>query len=155
MNMYTGRVSTPLWWIRRGVLTPLWWIRRGVLTPLWWIHRGVDFLVYLEQVSEHVDKKTSWWWKDQGGKTLQCINHRGVSTLWCILHQLLLLLCCILRVGFVMSPWLNARWVRGKPKRGLGFGREGTRGQWGTKGVSFQATWDWGGRFLSQLEGAK
>jgi hypothetical protein len=64
---YTGRVSTSLWWIRRGVLT-----------PLWWIHRGVEFLVYLEQVSEHVDKKTSWWWKDQGGKTLQCINHRGV-----------------------------------------------------------------------------
>jgi hypothetical protein len=30
----------------------------------------------------------------------------------------------------------------GKPKGGWDFGREGTRGQWGTKGVSLRATWD-------------
>jgi hypothetical protein len=25
--------------------------------------------------------------------------------------------CCILKVGFVMSPLLNTRWVRGNPRR--------------------------------------
>jgi hypothetical protein len=43
----------------------------------------------------------------------------------------------------------------GKSEKGWDFGGEGTRGQWGTKGNSLQATWDRGGRFLSQLEGAK
>jgi hypothetical protein len=43
----------------------------------------------------------------------------------------------------------------GEIQEGLGFWKEGTRGQWGTKGVSLRATWDRGGRFLSQLEGAK
>jgi hypothetical protein len=43
----------------------------------------------------------------------------------------------------------------GKSETGWDFGGEGTRGQWGTKGSSLQATWDRGGRFLSQLEGAK
>ncbi len=43
----------------------------------------------------------------------------------------------------------------GETQEGREFGREGTKGQWGTKGVSLRATWDWGGRFLSQLEGAK
>ncbi len=43
----------------------------------------------------------------------------------------------------------------GEIQKGWDFGREGKRGQWGTKGVSLQATWDWGGWFLSQLEGAK
>ncbi len=33
-------------------------------------------------------------------------------------------------------------WVRGKSKEGWEFGREDTRGQWGTKGVSLRATWD-------------
>ncbi len=41
----------------------------------------------------------------------------------------------------------------GKPKGGWNFGREGTGARWGTRGVSLQATWDWGGRFLSQLGG--
>ncbi len=43
----------------------------------------------------------------------------------------------------------------GKSEKGWDFGGEGTRGQWGTKGNSSQATLDRGGRFLSQLEGAK
>jgi hypothetical protein len=43
----------------------------------------------------------------------------------------------------------------GKPKKGWEFGGEGAREQWGTKGVSLRATWDEGGQFLSQLEGAK
>ncbi len=43
----------------------------------------------------------------------------------------------------------------GKPKEGWEFGGEGAREQRGTKGSSLQATWDRGGRFLSQLEGAK
>ncbi len=43
----------------------------------------------------------------------------------------------------------------GKSKKGWEFGGEGTREQWGTRGVSFRATWDWGGQFLSHLEGAK
>ncbi len=43
----------------------------------------------------------------------------------------------------------------GKSEKGRDFGGEGTKGQWGTKGSSLQATWDRGGRFLSQLEGAK
>jgi hypothetical protein len=30
----------------------------------------------------------------------------------------------------------------GIPKKGWEFGREGTREQWGTKGVSLRATWD-------------
>ncbi len=41
----------------------------------------------------------------------------------------------------------------GKPKRGWSLGREGTGARWGTRGVSLQATWDWGGWFLSQLGG--
>jgi hypothetical protein len=55
--------------------------------------------------------------------------------------------CDVALIGCTLSP--------GKSKRGWDFGREGTRGQWGTKGVSLRATWDWSGRFLSQLEGAK
>jgi hypothetical protein len=55
--------------------------------------------------------------------------------------------CDVALIGCTLSP--------GKSKRGWDFGREGTGGQWGTKGVSLQATWDWSGRFLSQLEGAK
>ncbi len=46
----------------------------------------------------------------------------------------------------------------GKSEKGLGFwrgGHKGTREQWGTRGSSLQTTWDRGGRFLSQLEGAK
>ncbi len=43
----------------------------------------------------------------------------------------------------------------GKSKKGWEFGGEGTREQWGTRGVSLRATWDWGGQFLSHLEGAK
>ncbi len=43
----------------------------------------------------------------------------------------------------------------GKSEKGWDFGGEGTREQWGTKKSSLQATWDRGGRFLSQLEGAK
>jgi hypothetical protein len=30
----------------------------------------------------------------------------------------------------------------GKPRKGWEFGREGTREQWGTKGISLRATWD-------------
>jgi hypothetical protein len=30
----------------------------------------------------------------------------------------------------------------GKPKKGWEFGGEGTREQWGTKGISLRATWD-------------
>ncbi len=41
----------------------------------------------------------------------------------------------------------------GKPKGGWNFGREGTGARWRTRGVSLQATRDWGGRFLSQLGG--
>jgi hypothetical protein len=41
-------------------------------TSLWWIPLGVDFLVYLEQTSEQVNKKTFWWQIDQGVKTSQC-----------------------------------------------------------------------------------
>ncbi len=41
----------------------------------------------------------------------------------------------------------------GKPKRGWDFGWEGAGARWGTRGVSLQATWDWGGRFLSHLGG--
>jgi hypothetical protein len=36
-------------------------MHQGVSTPLWWIHWGVDFFVYIEQVSEQLYKKTSWW----------------------------------------------------------------------------------------------
>ncbi len=43
----------------------------------------------------------------------------------------------------------------GKPREGWEFGGEGTKGAMGDKGSSLQATWDGGGRFLSQLEGAK
>jgi hypothetical protein len=37
-------------------------------------------VLYLEQVSEQVYKKTFWRQKDQVVKTTQCINHRGVTT---------------------------------------------------------------------------
>ncbi len=55
--------------------------------------------------------------------------------------------CDVALIECTLSP--------GKSKRGWDSGREGTRGQWGTKVVSLRATWYWGGRFLSQLEGAK
>ncbi len=55
--------------------------------------------------------------------------------------------CDVALIEYTLGP--------GKTQEGWDFGREGTRGQWGTKGVSLQATWDWRGRFLSQLEGAK
>ncbi len=60
----------------------------------------------------------------------------------------------ILGKGFVMRL-IKCTLGSGKPKEGREFGVEGTREQWGTKGSSLQATWDRGGRFLSQLEGAK
>jgi hypothetical protein len=43
----------------------------------------------------------------------------------------------------------------GKSKKGWEFGGKGAREQGGTRGVSLQATREGGGRFLSQLEGAK
>ncbi len=43
----------------------------------------------------------------------------------------------------------------GKSKKGWDFGGEGTKGAMGDKGSSLQATWERGGRLLSQLEGAK
>jgi hypothetical protein len=60
----------------------------------------------------------------------------------------------ILGKGFVMRL-IKCTLGSGKPKEGWEFGGEGTREQWGTKGSSLQATWDRGGRFLSQLDGAK
>ncbi len=60
----------PLWWICLGVWPPRWWIHQGVSTTLWWIHQGVIFIVYLEQASEQVYKKTFLWQKiDLGVKT--------------------------------------------------------------------------------------
>ncbi len=53
--------------------------------------------------------------------------------------------CNVALIKYTLGP--------GNPRRGWEFGREGARGQWGTKGVSLRATWDWGGRFLSQLGG--
>jgi hypothetical protein len=43
----------------------------------------------------------------------------------------------------------------GKSKKDWEFGGKGTREQGGTRGASLQATREGGGRFLSQLEGAK
>jgi hypothetical protein len=68
-----------------------------------------------------------------------------------IIYQLLF---WILGKGFVMRL-IKCMLGSGKPKEGWEFGGQGTREQWGTKGSSLQATWDRGGRFLSQLEGAK
>ncbi len=42
--------------------------------------------------------------------------------------------CDVALIECTLSP--------GKSKRGWDFGREGTRGQWGTKEVSLRATWD-------------
>jgi hypothetical protein len=42
--------------------------------------------------------------------------------------------CDVALIEYMLGP--------GKPKKGWDFGREGTRGQWGTKGFSLQATWD-------------
>ncbi len=42
--------------------------------------------------------------------------------------------CDIALIEYTLGP--------GKTQEGWDFGREGTRGQWGTKGVSSQATWD-------------
>jgi hypothetical protein len=42
--------------------------------------------------------------------------------------------CDVALIEYTLGP--------GKPKKGWGFGKEGTRGQWGTKGVSLRATWD-------------
>jgi hypothetical protein len=42
--------------------------------------------------------------------------------------------CDVALIEYTLGP--------GKPKGGWDFGREGTRGQWGTKGVSLRATWD-------------
>ncbi len=39
--------------------------------------------MYFEQASEQVYKKKLWWQTDQGVKTPQSINHRGVSTARC------------------------------------------------------------------------
>jgi hypothetical protein len=71
------------------------------------------------------------------------------DSLWYVLSVLYTegWVCDVALIEYTLGP--------GKPKKGWDFGREGTRGQRGTKGVSLQATWDWGGRFLSQLEGAK
>jgi hypothetical protein len=43
-------------------------------------------------------------------------------------------ICDVALIEYTLSP--------GKPKKGWDFRREGTKGQWGTKGVSLQATWD-------------
>jgi hypothetical protein len=42
--------------------------------------------------------------------------------------------CDVSPIKYPLSP--------GKPERGWDSGREGTRGQWGTKGVSLRTTWD-------------
>ncbi len=42
--------------------------------------------------------------------------------------------CDVALIEYTLGP--------GKPKKGWDFGSEGTRGQWGTKGVSLRATWD-------------
>ncbi len=42
--------------------------------------------------------------------------------------------CDVALIEYTLGP--------GKPKKGWDFGKEGTRGQWGTKGVSLRATWD-------------
>jgi hypothetical protein len=42
--------------------------------------------------------------------------------------------CDVALIEYTLGP--------GKPKEGWDFGREGTRGQWGTRGVSLRATWD-------------
>ncbi len=41
----------------------------------------------------------------------------------------------------------------GETQEGLGFWAGGYMGRGRNGGVSLQATWDWGGRFLSQLGG--
>ncbi len=40
--------------------------------------------------------------------------------------------CDVALIEYTLGP--------GKPKKGWDLGREGTRGQWGTKGVSLRAT---------------
>jgi hypothetical protein len=42
--------------------------------------------------------------------------------------------CVSMRVGFTMSPSLNAHWVRGTPKGGLEFWKGGYRGPDGEQG---------------------
>ncbi len=42
--------------------------------------------------------------------------------------------CDVALIEYTLGP--------GKPKEGWDFGGEGTRGQWGTKGVSLRAIWD-------------
>ncbi len=58
-----------------------------------------------------------------------------------LIHQLVIIVlytkgwvCDVALIEYTLSP--------GKPKKGWDFGREGTRGQRGTKGVSLRATWD-------------
>ncbi len=70
-----GSLDSP-WWIHLGVSTPLWWIDQGVLTLLWWIHRRVDFLVYLEEASEQVNKKFLMT-KRQGSKDSPVYKSQG------------------------------------------------------------------------------
>ncbi len=45
---YTGSLNFPVM-NTLGILNSPVMNTQGVSTPLWWIHRGVDFLVYFEQ----------------------------------------------------------------------------------------------------------
>jgi hypothetical protein len=55
--------------------------------------------------------------------------------------------CALIRCTFTSG--------NGETQEGLGIWWVGYKGAMGDKGVSLRATWNWGGRFLSQLEGAK
>jgi hypothetical protein len=66
----------------------------------------------------------------------------------------------IMYVFWILERGLRRALIRctlgsGKSEKGLGFWRGGHKGAIGNKGSSLQTTWDRGGRFLSQLEGAK
>ncbi len=62
----------------------------------------------------------------------------------------------VLDTGKGVETHLRCTLGSGKSEKGLGFWRGGHKGTMGgTKGSSLQTTWDRGGRFLSQLEGAK
>ncbi len=79
-----------------------------------------------------------------GGSSEQCLNQQiGIITV----SEL---------VGWVRNVVLiKCIFGSGKPKRGRDFGGGGYNGQVREEGRSLRATWERGGRILSQKEGSK
>jgi hypothetical protein len=137
------------WTIQWEFLTLFFSLNNLFWTPWTCLEAILNFIrIFMELfLSQNFDNSTPCYqWQHRVKTPCCCYNSEA---------KLYVLSCSGYWEGGLRCTLIRCTLGSGKSEKGRDFGGEGTKGQWGTKGSGLPATWDWGGRFLSQLEGAK